>query len=244
MNLLDEVIEAHGGRGRWAEVATIRTEVAAGGLLLRTRVPGTRLAHGIVEVDTGRIRSSAGPFPEPGRRGVFEDGDVRIETDEGEVAAERRDPRPFFFGRSGLRRNLRWDTLDSAYFAGYAWWNYLNFPILLERDGVTVTRGEDWREGGETWRRLEVAFPAGFDTHSPRQTFYVDDRGYLRRHDYVAEIVGGWAHAGHMCEEHVEVDGLVFPRRRRVRPIGPGNRVMPGPTLVALDLGWIEVERR
>ena len=66
----------------------------------------------------------------------------------------------------------------------------------------------------------------------------------LRRHDYVADVVGRWAHAAHFCEEHRESNGLLFPTRRRVLPIAPGGRVLPGPVLVALDLAAIEVETR
>ncbi len=45
-----------------------------------------------------------------------------------------------FTGSSGLRRNLRWDALDTAYFAGYALWNYLTTPIMLTR-GASRSRG-------------------------------------------------------------------------------------------------------
>ena len=53
----------------------------------------------------------------------------------------------------GLRRNLRWDALDSVYFAGYAMWNYLTAPYLLTREGVEVGEGDTWTEGAQTWRR-------------------------------------------------------------------------------------------
>ena len=63
----------------------------------------------------------------------------------------------------------------------------------------------------------------------------------MRRHDYVAEVVGGWARAAHVCAGHVEVGGLVFPTRRWVRPRGPGDRVLAGPTLVSLGISELEV---
>lgn len=242
MSLLEEVLEAHGGRDRWAAAKTIRARIRSGGLLLRTRMPGNAFAEARIEVDVDRVRAVAEPFPTPGRRGVFEDGSVRIQADDGEILASREDPRPCFFGRAGLRRNLRWDVLDSVYFAGYAWWNYLNAPYLLIRAGVEVSEAEPWREGAETWRRLDVNFPAGLDTHSPRQTFYYDHEFRLRRHDYVAEVVGGVARAAHMCADHVSAGGLLFPTRRWVRPIGPRNRPLPFPTLVWLELVEIEVE--
>jgi hypothetical protein len=244
MALLDEVLAAHGGRERWARVRAVRGRVRSGGLLIRTRFPGNRFADGRLEVLAGEPVASGAPFPEEGKRSVFDHGAVRVETEAGAVIDSRERPRELFFGRAGLRRNLRWDALDAGYFAGYAWWNYINVPWLFEREDVTVVELEPWREGETTWRRLEARFPPGLDTHCPRQVFYYDRDLRLRRHDYTAEIVGRWARAAHMCDDHVEVDGLVFPTRRRVVPRGPGERPLPGPALVTLQLSEIEVESR
>jgi hypothetical protein len=148
--------------------------------------------------------------------------------------------RSAFSGLSGLRRNLRWDALDSTYFAGYAMWNYVTTPYLLTREGVELSQGEAWEEKGETWQRLE-AFPESIHTHSRRQTFYFDARRLLRRHDYVAEVVGGWAKAAHYCADHAQAGGLVFPTRRWVRPIRPGNRSLPFPTMVWIELRELQV---
>ena len=238
--LLAEVLEAHGGLERWRAASTIAAGVHSGGLLLRTRVPGTRFADYEVTVGVGNELAVLDPFPEPGSRGVFDHGEVRIERD-GKVLAERSDPRPEFFGRTGLRRSFRWDALDSVYFAGYAMWNYLNTPQLLTRADIEVRTGDPWSQDGEAWRRLEVVFPEGFDTHSREQTFYFDERGMLRRHDYVAEVVGGWAHGAHYCADHVEAGGLRFPTRRWVRPIGPANRSLPFPTMIWIELDDVRV---
>jgi hypothetical protein len=242
LTLLDEVLDAHGGGERWRAARRISARVRSGGLLVRTRMAGNRFADYRIEVEVAEPRAVADPFPRDGERAIFERGAVRVETADGEVLESRADPRRAFFGLSGLRRNLRWDALDSIYFAGYAMWNYLTTPLLLTRDGVEVAEGEPWRADGETWRRLEARFPDGLDTHSREQTFYFDDDRMLRRHDYVAEVIGGRAHAAHMCADQVEAGGLVFPTRRWVRPIGPGNRALPFPTMVSLDLSRIEVE--
>jgi len=239
--LLDEVLEAHGGRERWAAARCVRARIRSGGLLLATRAPQLR-GGARLEVGIGEPRGSAVADARPDQRGVFDDGEVRIETLDGEVLESRVDPRREFFGRSGLRRNLRWDDLDAIYFAGYAWWNYVNHPYLLTRDGMSVRELEPWRKGGETWRRLEARFPVDVTTHSPVQVLYYDRALRLRRHDYTAEVVSGRARASHFSFDHVEVDGLVFPTRRRVVPRGPGNRPLPFPTLVALHLSEIEVE--
>ena len=242
-SLLDEVLEAHGGLERWRAARTVRARVRSGGLLLRTRVPGNRFADYGLTIEVREPRAVMDPFPRTGQRGVFDRGEARIEGEGGEVLASRAEPRPAFFGRAGLRRNLRWDALDSTYFAGYAMWNYLTTPLLLTRDGVRVAEGERWREAGQEWRRLEVDFPTNLDTHSAHQTFYVDSSGLIRRHDYTAEVVGGWARAVHHLGEHRQVDGLTFPTRRRVRPIGVRNRALPGPALVWIELDALGIQK-
>ncbi len=200
--------------------------------------------RGRVTIELAEPRTRLEPIPGDGRVAVFDRGQVRHETRDGEVLESRADPRPAFFGLAGIRRNLRWDMLDATYFAGYAWWNYLATPLLLTRDDVEVTMGEPWQEPGADgqWQRLEASFRPTVPTHSPQQTFYFDQQGLLRRHDYVAEIVGRWARAAHYCDAHTEAGDLVFPTRRRVRPIGRANRSLRSPTLVALDISEIEVE--
>jgi len=240
--LLDEVLNAHGGLERWRTARAIHARVRSGGLLLRTRVPGNRFADYRITVDVHEARTVLDPFPSAGQRGVFEGGAARIESHEGQVIDSRAHARSAFFGRSGVRRNIRWDPLDSVYFAGYAMWNYLTAPYLLTREGVQVSEAGTWQQDGETWRRLDATFPPDIATHSPRQTFYFDTAGRLRRHDYVAEVIGRWARAAQYCTDHMDVGGLVFPTRRRVYPIGPGNRSLPFPTLVWLNLTDIRVE--
>jgi hypothetical protein len=241
VSLLDEVLEAHGGRERWAGARRVRARIRSGGLLPQTRARQL-LGGALLEIGIGEPRGSAIADADPGHRAVFDHGEVRIETLDGEVLESRRDPRAMFFGRSGLRRNVRWDDLDATYFAGYAWWNYLNHPYLLTHEGMRVRELATWRQDDETWRRLEARFPAGLDTHSPLQVFYYDRELRLRRHDYTADVIGGLARAAHLCADHAEVGGLLFPTRRRVMPRGPGNRPLPFPTLVALHLSEIEVE--
>ncbi|BBX73553.1 hypothetical protein H7H78_16740 [Mycobacterium shinjukuense] len=240
--LLQEVLDAHGGLARWRAAATIHARVRAGGLLIRTRVPGNRFADYQITVHVQQARTVLDPFPRDGQRGVYEGGAVRIESHDGQVIGSRANPRGAFVGLSGLRRNVRWDPLDSVYFAGYAMWNYLTMPFLLTREGVEVTEGATWQEAGETWRRLNVRFPPALDTHSPEQTFYFDSAGHLRRHDYVAEVIGHWARAAHYCTDPDHAGGLMFPTRRWVRPIGPGNRSLPFPTLVSIRLGELRVK--
>jgi len=240
--LLDEVLTAHGGVEHWQSVSAITARGRLGGLLPQ-RFPGNKLAKFTVEVEVAEQRTVLQDFPRVGECAVFDKGVVRIETRDGEELGSRTDPRSAFFGLSGVRRNLHWDALDTAYFAGYAFWNYLTAPLLLARDDITVAEAEPWQESGQQWRRLQATFAPEIDTHCRQQTFYVDNGGLIRRHDFVAEPVGSWAKAALYCDQHREFDGLTFPTRRRVLPRGPGSRVLSRPTLLALDFDDIEIKR-
>jgi hypothetical protein len=44
------------------------------------------------------------------------------------------------------------------------------------------------------------------------------------------------------CEQHREIDGLLFPTHRRVLPRGPGRRVLPHPILLDLRFDDIKIE--
>ena len=120
------------------------------------------------------------------RRGVFDRGAVRIESEDGEVLEERADPQPAF---RSFRHNVWWDDLDLLYFGGYALWGYLNAPFMFRRDGFQVDEVEPWREDGERWRGIRVRFPDDVPTHSREQLYYFDDQGLLRRNDYTAEVL-------------------------------------------------------
>jgi hypothetical protein len=240
--LLDKVLTAHGGAQRWRSVSAITARGRLDGLL-PNRFPGNKLANFTVEVQVGEQHTTLCDFPQVGKRALFDRADVRIETHDGEQLDTRTDPRSAFFGLRGIRRNVHWDPLDVAYFAGYAFWNYLTAPLLLTRDDITVTEGETWQESAQQWRRLQAMFPPEVDTHCRLQTFYVDIGGLIRRHDFVAEPVGGWAKAALYCDQHRQFDGLIFPTRRRVFPRGFGGRVLSRPTLLALDFDEIEIER-
>ncbi len=240
--LVEEVLDAAGGEDRWRRAGLIRARVRTGGLLTRTRVPGNRLRDYEVTVGLARPRAVLDPFPEPGQRGVFDSGAVWIEAYSGEVLRRRQNPRQSFSGLSGLRRNLRWDALDSTYFAGYAMWNYLTTPLIFLRDGVEVREGDSWSGEGELWRSLRARFPDDLDTHSREQSFWFDGEGRLVRHDYTAEVVAGVAHAAHYCRQHRSFDGLLFPTRRQVLPRRSDLRSRPFPTLVSIELSDLRVE--
>lgn len=236
-DLLTEAIAAHGGEERWEQVEELTLHLRSGGFAPASKGRRRDVAAVQARVSTRRPRTVFADYGGSGRQGVFTGERVWIEED-GEVVAERRDPREAFpYGR----RALWWDRLDLLYFAGYALWGYACTPFLLAHPGCEAREVEPWEEDGQTLRRLAVTFPEGLPVHSREQVFYFDRRGLLRRNDYTAEVFGGWARGAHHCEEHREFGGLVFPTRRRVYPRARTNRPRRFPTLVRIDLDRVEL---
>lgn len=225
--LLEEVLAAHGGRDRWAAGRQVSAHAQSGGFALRSKLAARPFREYDVTVSVHEPRATIDPYPAAGRRGVFGGDRVWIEDAEsGETVAERSDPRSGFpYGR----RALWWDRLDALYFAGYALWNYLTLPALLAREDVEVAEAQG--------RRLEVSFPAGLPTHSREQAFLFDSAARLVRHDYTAEVFGGWAKAAHVSSGHQDFDGVPFATSRRVTPRRRNGYPARFPVLV-----WIEFD--
>jgi hypothetical protein len=175
----------------------------------------------------------------PGLRSAFTADRVAIESDAGETVEERFNPRDSFAGHT---LETPWDKLHSAYFAGYAMWTYLTSPFSFAKPGFQTEELSRWQEHGQTWRRLKVTFPGHIASHCKEQTFYFDADGLIRRHDYIAEVLGSSGPAAHYSSEHREFDGIKVPTKRRVYLIGENGSVMEEPLIVSIDLDNIEFE--
>lgn len=233
IHIIHEAIEAHGGMDHWNSFSMLEAEISARGFLF--------LAKRRPVLDCVRMRASTKEpkftfldFPKSGQTAeLIGSGEVRILDSNGAVVARREDPRKAF---RGIRRLFSWDELDFIYFAGYATWNYLTTPFLLARKGFVLEVLEPLPGALGNLTRVKATFPDDIPTHSREQIFYFDAQRLLRRLDYTAEIVGGWAHAAHLCEEYRSFGGLKAPTRRRVFPLLFGHKPMPWPMLVAIDV--------
>lgn len=146
--LLDLAVKAAGGLDRWHRVREIEATVSSGGVAFLGRLRGAK-KHLKISASPKELRAVFTRFPAVGYRGVFDRSGVRIETENGHVVQQRED------GRALSARHKVWDDLDLLYFKGYAQWSYLNEPFYLLMAGFEVREGEPWREGAETWRRLD-----------------------------------------------------------------------------------------
>jgi len=233
MQILNEVIEAHGGMEYWNSLEALDMEMSSKGFLF-TAKQRPILRHVRMRAATHEPRFSFFDFPDPGLTSeLIGNSEVRILDSEGKIIARREIPREAFHR---VRRLFKWDDLDFIYFGGYANWNYLTAPFLLSRKGFVVEALEPLRGDMASLIRLQVTFPDDVPTHSRRQIFYFDEHRLLRRLDYTAEPVGGWAHAAHLCEEYRTFGRLKVPTRRWALPLPFGRRPLPGPRLVDLEL--------
>ncbi len=231
--LLDEIIEAHGGRALWNSIETVEAVISARGFLFTAKRRPV-LDRVRVTANAQEPRLVFHDFPSPGSPAeLVGNKEVRITGREGGLVWKRLNPRQAF---KGLRHIIWWDDLDFVYFGGYALWNYLTTPFLFIREGFQFAVLDFSGDGPSSWTRLLVTFPDEIPTHCKRQIFHVDENRYIRRLDYTAEVVASWARAAHVCELYQDFKGYKAPTRRRILPMPWGNMPLPGPVLVAIDI--------
>ena len=134
-----------------------------GGYLFEIKQHPNGLRTALVKVDARRPRTLIVPFPEQGKRGIYQEGKVWVQTDAGAMVEELPAPRAAY---EGHERHTPWNDLQYLYFIGYAFWNYFTTPFLLALDGVICEEIEPWEENHQKWRVLRATFDSSIDTHS------------------------------------------------------------------------------
>jgi hypothetical protein len=222
-------LDAYGGADRWRAASGIRLVLSAHGLAFRLKwQPPLSRVRQVLAVHEPRVRCEG--IDRAGHVGVLDGHDVRLETADGDIVATRSGARRFF---GPGRRWLYWDTLDQAYFACYAAWNYFTLPALLLREDIRWTEVEPGV--------LEARFPPSLPTHCAVQRFHFDrETGLLVRHDYAPDIISPLARAARVVLEHGVQDGVAYPRRIRITPRAAGV-ALPGPLLVAVEAHAFEL---
>ncbi|MGO4126489.1 hypothetical protein AB4Z01_18960 [Inquilinus sp. YAF38] len=235
--LRDFAIEAHGGLQRWRQFERLTADLEQGGVLWPLKGQPQTLERTTVTVDLRKEWASHAPFGAGHRHSVFEPGRVALETADGTLLEELRDPRRSFAGHT---LQTPWTELQLAYFAGCAMWTYLNTPFLLAWPEVETEEIEPLRTSRGLWRRLAVRFPADIATHSAVQTLHFDAEGLLRRHDYDVEIAGNTPGA-HLVDDYVDVSGIRVPTKRRIFARQPDGSFSEEPLVVSIDLSDIRL---
>ena len=230
--LLNNVLEAHGGLARWNSFRAVRVQIVTGGGLWALKGLLQDAAPRQMTVSLHEEFASVAPFGQANWRTSFRPGRLAIETLDGEVVRELKEPRRSFDGHT---LNTPWDPLHRAYFNGYAMWTYLTTPFFMALPGFAVREIDPIAEGSEVWRTLRVRFPSHYASHSEEQDFYFGSDFLLRRHDYQVDVAGSFP-AAQYVEQLVEVQGFKMPTRRRAFVRGPDMRPVRDLLMVAIDL--------
>jgi hypothetical protein len=231
-DLLSKVLDAHGGLARWNSLDRVEATIVTDGTLWGMK--GLRQHHGPRQVIVWphHQRSKLGPSSDSDLHSDFTPDRIAILNCDGDVIAERSNPRDSFAGHVNA---TWWDPLQLAYFEGYALWTHLSAPFLLAEEGVEVAELHPWTEAGETWRVLRAHFPAAIVTHSIVQEWFFGEDLLLRRHDYRIDVAGGFD-AVDLVYRYVEMDRLCLPTRHRSYTRGPERLVNPDPLMVSIDI--------
>ena len=239
-DLLETVIEAHGGLGRWNELDSISVRLIQGGALWALKGQPGVLDDVVATASLHQERVSHRPFGAADRHSSFTPERVAIESDDGIVIEALNQPRASFAGHT---LETPWSTLQLAYFVGAAMWTYLAQPFAFAMPGFQTSELEPWEEADQRWRRLRVSWPNYLATHSTEQTLYFDDNGLLARHDYDVEISGGTS-AAHYVSDYDEVAGIKLPTKHRIFPRTPDGQSLSEPLVVSIDLSEVAFRSR
>ena len=235
--LIDEVLDAYGGTARWNDVNTIRAHKRFGGAIWDLKQVTGVVEDGEVTVWVQEQRTSLHPFTAADRASAYTPQRVAITTTGGATVDELDHPRDSFAGHD---LHTPWNSLQLAYFTGYAMWTYLTEPLHLTLPGITLTEGAPWVDEGQTWRRLHVDYPPHIATHSPSQVLYVDQQGLIRRRDYQVDIAGG-SPAAHYVSDFRCVDGIVVPANRMIYVRDVSGHAVLDQLVVSIELTDIEI---
>jgi hypothetical protein len=231
-DLLALAIDAHGGMKRWDGITRFRAAASITGAIWDLKTKPGLLTDVTFEGDTRDQRVRISPFPAPGCYTTWEPHQETIETPQGVLLEERRNPALSFLGPD---RDSPWDELQVAYFAAEACWNYFTTPFLFARPDFVVQELDPWSEDGQMWRRLFVTYPDDVIAHCRQQTYYFDEEGCLRRVDYVVDVLGGWA-AVQYPSDYREFNGIMVPTRRRDYVRNQDGSPVLQPVSVAMDV--------
>jgi hypothetical protein len=232
--LLDFAVEAHGGLARWNKVSAVTIEVSITGAIWYVKGQPDVLKDIVMVADTQREHVTTS-FVGQDRATDFEPDRVVVQGSDGTIREASDDPEGSFEGQTA---ESPWNAIHVAYFSGEALWTYLNTPFLYMQDRFAKEEISSIEVDDETCRRLKVTFPEEVKSHTREQIFCFGPDGLLRRHDYSVDILGG-ATGLNYASEYQEVDGLMFPTKRRVYAYEGDYQRVPEPILVAVDINRI-----
>lgn len=231
MKLLNDIIDAHGGKNRWNQFSKIEAQIVSGGKLFEMKGVPQDPTPREMTVWLHEEKASLYPFGGPDQRSVFSADRIAIEKLDGKLVTER-------LGTAGEMidhlKDVKWDPLDRAYFNGYALWLYLTTPFFMLLPGMKITEIDPIQEADEIWRGLSVEFPSHIATHSATQNFYFGKDNLIRRHDYHLDADNFYA--AQYISELKNVQGILVASKRRAYRKDANGKPLPDELMVKIDL--------
>jgi hypothetical protein len=230
-DLLETVIEAHGGLERWNQLDNVSARLIQGGALWALKGQAGVLDDVVVTASLHEERA----FGAADRHSVFTPERVAIETDDGTVVEALDQPRASFAGHTP---ETPWSTLQLAYFVGTAMWTYLTQPFTFTLPGFQTTELEPWDEAGEALAAAARCL-AELPRHPQHRTDAVLRRRRppgtprLRRRDQRRH------ERAHYVSDYDEVAGIRLPTKHRIFPRTPDGQSLAEPLIVSIDLSEI-----
>ena len=231
--LLAKVLSVHGGTEKMNRYQSLNAHIQIGGAMWNLKGHEGALKDVHYKASLKRQKGSWSGVFETNLTSEFLPERVSLLNEKGEVLESLQNPRKSFEGHTV---QTPWSKLQLVYFSSYATWNYVTTPFHFLFPGVEINEIEPWIENGQTLRRLEVTYPDDFATHSKRQVYYFDENGYLKRHDYWPEVLGG-SSATQIIEDYKEFDGIKMGTKRKIYILNDAdNSYSKDPVLVSIDI--------
>jgi len=231
-DLLNKVLDAHGGLDAWRCFERVEATIISGGLMFELKGQPQDPTPRRMAVALQHEWASVQPFGADDQKTDFTPDRVAIEKLDGTVVAELMDPEASFEGDD---LHTPWNPLQRAYFNGYALWTYLTSPFLMVLPGFSARELDPIEDDGRTLTGLQLTFPDGFVSHSTLQEFYFGPDLLLARHDYRVDIAGSFS-AIQYISDFVDVDGIIMPTKRRAYRRGDDGRAILDELMVSIDL--------
>ena len=232
MGLLEKALRVSGGLDLWRLTQRFTLHMSITGALCTARCSTAQLKELVVEGSTQTQDLEITGFADADLRALYRPDWVALEGQDARRLMERQgSPKEF---RSGLQ-STTWDKLQLAHYCGYLIWNYIATPFILADSDFETKELRRYIAPGESWRKLQVVFPARVVTHASSQTFYFDREGFLRRLDYPA------AHDVHtqvaqMFSGHQRFSGILVPTLCRLLSIGAEGVPVAKPSILDIEI--------
>ena len=219
---LEKIFQRHGSLEKWNQIQSIHLKIKhLGGIIPTIKGLGnTFQTFQDVLVFPHRKKVIFQNYPYESEEIVYSYGSMLHQVKGGSITGKIENYRSKF---KGWQKNHFWQSLDAAYFFGYAILHYISLPFSLGKSEITELGIHE----GDVWKyKFDVLYPDLAETHSKKESYFFDASGLLVRHDYTANIINDFATGSHISSEYSE-DTIVPIAQKRTVLARLGSYVLP-----------------